>query len=201
MSKDELQQKLKRSIDTEITRRNQAAEQKKISEQVQYAAQITALQPVMDAFQLIRDEVSISHKIPCKCLMCEDERFVEIFLDARDIGDFHVPTRVLFLLVNCESDGSNPPMFFLGDGEPGGSRPVSSFEELLAEVTQEIGKFISTVPVQSLPLVSDKYTHEEVSDDEADEDEVAKKAQARSFLLWGVVVGTAVITILAISGG
>lgn len=107
MSKDELQQKLKRSIDTEITRRNQAAEQKKISEQVQYAAQITALQPVMDAFQLIRDEVSISHKIPCKCLMCEDERFVEIFLDARDIGDLHAPTRVLFLLVNCESLGGS----------------------------------------------------------------------------------------------
>lgn len=200
MSKHELQQKLKRSIDSEITRRNEAAEQKKISEQVQYAAQITALQPVMDAFELIRDEVSISHKIPCKCLMCEDERFVEIFLDARDIGDLHVPTRVLFLLVNCESDGSNPPMFFLGDGEPGGSRPVSSFEELLAEVTREIGKFISTIPVQSLPVISDKDTHEDVSDGEADEDEVAKKAQAKSFLLWGVVVG-AIITILAISGG
>jgi hypothetical protein len=91
-------------------------------------------------------------------------------------------------------------MFFLGDGEPGGSRPVSSFEELLAEVTQEIGKFISTNPVQSLPVISDKDTHEEVSDDEADEEAVAKKAQTRSFLLWGVVVG-AIITILAISGG
>lgn len=149
MGDNDLRQRIRKSINEASESVNARGDEKKRHDEIRLAKQIEALQEVLNAFQLIREELMESHGIPSKCHMDEERRFVEIFIDARDPNEPNAADPVLFFLVSTEANGLGPPMLFLGDDSYGGSHRVLGHTEMLTEITGRVGSFIGGLPARS----------------------------------------------------
>ena len=184
MDDDDLRQRIRKSINEASESVRARDEEKKRHDETQLAKQIEALQEVLEAFQLIGEELRESHGIPSKCHLDEERRFVEIFIDARDPNEPDATEPVLFFLVSTEANGLNPPMLFLGDGSFGGSHRVAGHKELFAEVTRRIGSFIARLPDDMARSESNGEGNAEVDRNTQDVDNYSLK----DFLLTLLVV-------------